>query len=132
MALFVLLIFVHEMGHYIEARRSGLAVGAPTFSEALRCGAEIFHALKSALHQASLAAGVGDARVGQPANEADDVRLCADVDARRLEPRDDRAPLGCKLAPQMVHMNVDRARRCDQAYGFTRRDLRGYREASWT
>jgi Zn-dependent protease len=28
---FVLLIFVHEMGHFIEARRSGLDVGAPTF-----------------------------------------------------------------------------------------------------
>ena len=28
---FVLLIFVHEMGHYIAARQRGLAVGAPTF-----------------------------------------------------------------------------------------------------
>lgn len=28
---FVLLIFIHEMGHYIAARRRGLAVGAPTF-----------------------------------------------------------------------------------------------------
>lgn len=28
---FVLLIFVHEMGHYVAARRMGLAVGAPTF-----------------------------------------------------------------------------------------------------
>jgi Zn-dependent protease len=28
---FVLLIFVHEMGHYLAARRRGLAVGAPTF-----------------------------------------------------------------------------------------------------
>jgi len=28
---FVLLIFVHEMGHYIAARQKGLAVGAPTF-----------------------------------------------------------------------------------------------------
>lgn len=28
---FVLLIFVHEMGHYIAARRRGLNVGAPTF-----------------------------------------------------------------------------------------------------
>lgn len=27
----VLLIFVHEMGHYLAARRAGLAVGAPTF-----------------------------------------------------------------------------------------------------
>ena len=28
---FVLLIFCHEMGHYLAARRRGLAVGAPTF-----------------------------------------------------------------------------------------------------
>ncbi|NUT00711.1 MAG: phosphopyruvate hydratase, partial [Sphingomonas sp.] len=32
-----------------------MPVGAPTFSEALRCGTEIFHALKSALHKAGLA-----------------------------------------------------------------------------
>jgi enolase len=37
-----------------------LPVGAPDFAEALRCGAEIFHALKSALHKAGLATGVGD------------------------------------------------------------------------
>lgn len=28
---FVLLIFVHEMGHYLAARKRGLAVGMPTF-----------------------------------------------------------------------------------------------------
>lgn len=28
---FVLLIFIHEMGHYVAARQRGLAVGAPTF-----------------------------------------------------------------------------------------------------
>src|ERR1700747_2184612 len=28
---FVLLIFVHEMGHYVAARQRGLNVGAPTF-----------------------------------------------------------------------------------------------------
>jgi enolase len=37
-----------------------MGVGAPTFAEALRCGAEIFHALKSALHQAGLSTSVGD------------------------------------------------------------------------
>ena len=37
-----------------------MPVGAANFAEALRCGAEIFHALKSALHQAGLATGVGD------------------------------------------------------------------------
>jgi Zn-dependent protease len=28
---FVLLIFIHEMGHYVAARQRGLAVGVPTF-----------------------------------------------------------------------------------------------------
>ena len=37
-----------------------MPVGAPTFAEGLRCGAEIFHALKSALHGAGLSTSVGD------------------------------------------------------------------------
>jgi enolase len=37
-----------------------MPVGAPNFAEALRCGAEIFHALKSALHSAGLSTSVGD------------------------------------------------------------------------
>ena len=37
-----------------------MPVGAPTFAEALRCGAEIFHALKSGLHAAGLSTAVGD------------------------------------------------------------------------
>jgi enolase len=37
-----------------------MPVGAPNFAEALRCGAEIFHSLKSALHQAGLSTSVGD------------------------------------------------------------------------
>ena len=37
-----------------------MPVGAPNFSEALRCGTEIFHALKSGLHQAGFSTAVGD------------------------------------------------------------------------
>src|SRR5204862_1806737 len=37
-----------------------MPVGAASFAEALRCGAEIFHALKSALHQAGMSTAVGD------------------------------------------------------------------------
>jgi enolase len=37
-----------------------MPVGAPTFSEALRCGAEIFHTLKKGLHEAGLSTAVGD------------------------------------------------------------------------
>ncbi|MEV7428075.1 phosphopyruvate hydratase [Nocardioides sp. NPDC092400] len=35
-------------------------IGAPTFREALRTGAEVYHALKSVLKQRGLATGVGD------------------------------------------------------------------------
>jgi enolase len=37
-----------------------MPVGAPDFAEALRCGAEIFHALKDALHAKGLSTAVGD------------------------------------------------------------------------
>ena len=37
-----------------------MPVGASSFSEALRCGTEIFHALKSALHSKGLSTSVGD------------------------------------------------------------------------
>ena len=37
-----------------------MPAGAANFREALRCGAEIFHALKSGLHQAGLSTSVGD------------------------------------------------------------------------
>src|SRR6202789_4126476 len=37
-----------------------LPTGAPTFAEAVRMGAEIFHALKKALHDAGQATNVGD------------------------------------------------------------------------
>jgi len=37
-----------------------LPVGATSFSEALRCGAEVFHTLKKVLHERKLATAVGD------------------------------------------------------------------------
>jgi enolase len=37
-----------------------MPVGAPSFAEAVRCGAEIFHALKSALAAGKLSTAVGD------------------------------------------------------------------------
>ena len=61
-----------------------MPVGAPTFSEALRCGAEIFHALKSALKQAGLSTSVGDeggfAPAIQSAREALDL-ICKAVES---------------------------------------------------
>jgi enolase len=50
-----------------------LPVGAPSFAEALRCGAEIFHTLKKVLHERGLATAVGDEggfAPNLPSNEA--------------------------------------------------------------
>lgn len=52
---FVLLIFVHEMGHYVAARQRGLDVGAPTFIPFV--GAWI--QLKQLLHDVETEAYVG-------------------------------------------------------------------------
>jgi enolase len=47
-----------------------MPVGADSFAEALRCGAEIFHALKSKLHGAGLSTAVGDEGGFAPAIES--------------------------------------------------------------
>jgi Zn-dependent protease len=52
---FVLLLFVHEMGHYIAARQRGLDVGAPTFIPFLGAWIE----LKQMPHDAETEAYVG-------------------------------------------------------------------------
>ena len=51
--------------------------GAPTFREALRYGAEVFHALKDVLHDRGLSTAVGDEGGFAPAlNSADDALEC--------------------------------------------------------
>lgn len=52
---FVVLLLVHEMGHYIAARRKGLAVGAPTFIPFVGAWVE----LKDLPHDAQTEAYVG-------------------------------------------------------------------------
>jgi enolase len=54
-----------------------MPVGAPSFAEALRCGSEIFHALKKALHDAGLSTSVGDE--GGFAPKIDSAREALDV-----------------------------------------------------
>jgi Zn-dependent protease len=52
---FVVLLFVHEMGHYVAAKQRGLAVGAPTFIPFLGAWIE----LKDLPHDAETEAYVG-------------------------------------------------------------------------
>jgi enolase len=69
-------------------------VGAPSFAEALRTGAEVFHALKAALHDAGLATAVGDEGGFAPdfeSNEAALRALMGGIEAAGYAPGDDVA-----------------------------------------
>jgi enolase len=69
-------------------------VGAGSYSEALRTGAEIFHALKRILHERGLATAVGDEGGFAPdlaSNEAALEALMAGIEAARYRPGEDVA-----------------------------------------
>ena len=58
--------------------------GAPTFREALRYGAEVFHALKDVLHDRGLSTAVGDEGGFAPSlKSADDALECIAQDVKR-------------------------------------------------
>jgi len=69
-------------------------VGAPSFAEALRTGAAVFHALKRTLHAAGLATAVGDEGGFAPdldSNEAALEALIGGIEAAGHRPGDDVA-----------------------------------------
>jgi enolase len=69
-------------------------VGAPSFAEALRMGAEVFHALKKTLHDRGLGGGVGDEGGFAPnlgSNEEALQMLMAGIEAAGYAPGDDVA-----------------------------------------
>jgi enolase len=69
-------------------------VGAPSFAEALRTGAEVFHALKRTLHDRGLSTAVGDEGGFAPdldSNEAALEMLIAGIEAAGHTPGDDVA-----------------------------------------
>jgi enolase len=69
-------------------------LGAPTFSEGLRTGAEVFHALKRTLHDRGLSTAVGDEGGFAPdldSNEAALEMLMAGIEAAGYRPGDDVA-----------------------------------------
>src|SRR5450759_2158404 len=68
--------------------------GAPTFSECLRMGTEVFHALKRTLHERGLATAVGDEGGFAPdlaSNEEALKMLVAGIEAGGYEPGEDVA-----------------------------------------
>lgn len=56
-------------------------LGAPTFSESLRWGTEVYHALKEVLHKKGLSTGVGDEGGFAPALKSNEAALELIVDA---------------------------------------------------
>jgi enolase len=69
-------------------------VGAPSFAEGLRVGAEVFHALKRTLHDAGLATAVGDEGGFAPdleSNEAALAALIGGIEAAGYTPGEDVA-----------------------------------------
>ena len=82
-------------------------VGAPTFSEALRIGAEVFHALKRTLHDQGLSTAVGDEGGFAPdldSNEAALDALVGGIEAAGYKPGDEVA-IALDPATSELHEN---------------------------
>jgi enolase len=88
-------------------------VGAPSFSEALRMGAEVFHALKRTLHERGLSTAVGDEGGFAPdleSNEAALEALISGIQAAGYRPGEDVA---IALDPATSEIHVDSSYRLE-------------------
>ena len=82
-------------------------LGAPSFSEALRMGAEVFHALKRTLHERGLSTAVGDEGGFAPdldSNEAALEALVAGIEAAGYRPGEE---LAIALDPATSELHQD-------------------------
>jgi enolase len=108
-------------------------VGAASFSEAIRWGAEIYHALKSILKSRHLATGVGDEGGFAPeiatARQALDLLVEA-IGTAGLEPGDEVAlamdPAASEIYRDGAYQLEGQARSADDMIGFWRDLLDGY------
>jgi len=76
--------------------------GAETFSEGLRIGAEVFHALKAVLHERGLATGVGDEGGFAPDLESTAAAIEAVLDAAERAGHRDRVAIALDPAASEV------------------------------
>ena len=76
--------------------------GAETFSEALRVGAEVFHALKAVLHERGLATGVGDEGGFAPDLESTSAAIDAVLEAAGRAGHRDRVAIALDPAASEV------------------------------
>jgi enolase len=66
----------HALGSSVDMQEfMVMPVGAPSFREALRMGAEVFHALKGILHDRGLGTGVGDEGGFAPSLESNEAAI---------------------------------------------------------
>jgi enolase len=79
--------------------------GAPTFSDALRIGAEVFHHLKGVLHERGLATGVGDEGGFAPDLESTEQAIEAILEA--AERAGHRESVGIALDPAASEFHRD-------------------------
>ena len=77
--------------------------GAETFSEALRVGAEVFHALKAVLHERGLATGVGDEGGFAPDLESTSAAIEAVLEAAGRAGHRDRVAIALDPAASEVY-----------------------------
>jgi enolase len=77
--------------------------GAESFSEALRIGAEVYHALKGLLHERGLATGVGDEGGFAPDLESSEAAIEATLDAAERAGHRDRVAIALDPATSEVY-----------------------------
>ena len=90
-------------------------VGADTFADALRIGAEVYHALKSVLGERGLATGVGDEGGFAPDLESSEAAIEAILEAAERAGRREQVAIALDPATSEVY--------ADGRYRFERRDL---------
>jgi enolase len=90
-------------------------VGADTFADALRIGAEVYHALKSVLGDRGLATGVGDEGGFAPDLESSEAAIEAILEAAERSGHRDRVAIALDPATSEVYV--------DGRYRFEGRDL---------
>ncbi len=90
-------------------------VGADTFADALRIGAEVYHALKSVLGDRGLATGVGDEGGFAPDLESSEAAIEAILEAAERAGHRERVAIALDPATSEVY--------ADGRYRFERRDL---------
>jgi len=92
-------------------------VGADTFADALRIGAEVYHALKSVLADRGLATGVGDEGGFAPDLESSEAAIEAILEAAERAGHRERVAIALDRATSEVY--------ADGRYRFENRDLSG-------